>query len=168
MDLEIFWKVNGILHFQMSVYQAATRSFCYIETYRQPDILACINLCAKLECYQHSPSIIHSLSKMKIMSRFFLKFFWRTVLFVGPLMYLSWTSGDVCHGFQSQGGSHACMLQIAMDSSDSPLVWHLLTSWWPAWQPSCSSSTYLHRTQDTALVEVEPESWFISLPSKKL
>ena len=21
------------------------------------------------------------------------------------------------------------------DSSDSPLVWHLLTSWWPVWQP---------------------------------
>ena len=25
----------------------------------------------------------------------------------------------------------------AMDSSDSPLVQHLLTSWQPAWQPSC-------------------------------
>ena len=40
---------------------------------------------------------------------FFLKF-WRThVLFVGPLIPLFWTSGDVCPGFQSQGGL-ACML----------------------------------------------------------
>ena len=32
--------------------------------------------------------------------------FWRTqVLFVGPLIPLFWTSGDVCPGFQSQGGS---------------------------------------------------------------
>ena len=40
----------------------------------------------------------------------FFKFFWRThVLFVGPLIPLFWTSGDVCPGFQSQGGL-ACML----------------------------------------------------------
>ena len=37
---------------------------------------------------------------------FFLKFFWRTsVLFVGRLIPLFWTSGDVCFGFHSQGGS---------------------------------------------------------------
>ena len=31
--------------------------------------------------------------------------FWRTsVFFVGPLVTPIWTSGDVCHGFQSQGG----------------------------------------------------------------
>ena len=36
----------------------------------------------------------------------FLKFFKRTsVLFVGPLIPLLWTSGDVCLGFQSQGES---------------------------------------------------------------
>ena len=43
---------------------------------------------------------------------FFLNFlnFWRThVLFVGPLIPLFWTSGDVVPGFQSQGGL-ACML----------------------------------------------------------
>ena len=27
----------------------------------------------------------------------------------------------------------------ATESSNSPLVRHLLTSWWPAWQPSCSN-----------------------------
>ena len=42
-------------------------------------------------------------------SSFFLNF-WRThVLFVGPLIPLFWTSGDICPGFQSQGGL-ACML----------------------------------------------------------
>ena len=35
-----------------------------------------------------------------------------------------------------QGGSLTCMLLHlhAVDSSDSPLVWHLLTSWCSAWQ----------------------------------
>ena len=36
---------------------------------------------------------------------YFFKIFCRTqVLFVGPLIPLFWTSGDVCPGFQSQGG----------------------------------------------------------------
>ena len=36
---------------------------------------------------------------------FFFKIFCRTqVLFLGPLIPLLWTSGDVCPGFQSQGG----------------------------------------------------------------
>ena len=52
----------------------------------------------------------------------FLKNFWRTwVLFVGPLIPLFWTSGDVCPGFQSQGGSLVCMLPClhTTDASDS-------------------------------------------------
>ena len=40
----------------------------------------------------------------------FLLNFWRTqVLFVGPLIPLFWTSGDVCPGFQNQVGSHFCV-----------------------------------------------------------
>ena len=40
----------------------------------------------------------------------FLKIFCRTqVLFVGPLIPLFWTSGEVCPGFQSQDGfPHLC------------------------------------------------------------
>ena len=34
----------------------------------------------------------------------FFKIFARLVLFVGPLMRLYWTSGDVSSGFQSQSG----------------------------------------------------------------
>ena len=43
---------------------------------------------------------------------------------------LLWTSGNICPGFQNQGGSLACVLYRlrAMDSSDSPLMRHLLTS----------------------------------------
>ena len=43
-------------------------------------------------------------------------------------------------GFKARGGSLACMLPClcTMDTSDSPLVWHLLTSWQPSWQPSHS------------------------------
>ena len=32
------------------------------------------------------------------------------LFFLGPLIPLLWTSGDVCPGFQSQGGSLACFL----------------------------------------------------------
>ena len=42
------------------------------------------------------------------------------------------TSGDVCPEFQSQCGSHLG----TTDSSNSPPVWHLLTSCQPACQPS--------------------------------
>ena len=53
-----------------------------------------------------------------------IKIFSRTqVLFVGPLIPLFWTSGDVCPGFQSQGGFLTCELSrmCKMDSSDSLL-----------------------------------------------
>ena len=58
----------------------------------------------------------------------FEKSFRTQVFFVGPLILLFWTSGDVCPGFRSQGGSLACMLShlCAMDSSDSTLVQYLL------------------------------------------
>ena len=51
----------------------------------------------------------------------------------GLLIPPFWTSGDVCPEFQNQGGSLACLLYHlhAMDSTDSPLVQHLLTSWLP-------------------------------------
>ena len=44
--------------------------------------------------------------------------------------------GNICHGFHSQDRSLTCMLHclFAMDSSNLPLVWHLLTSWKPALQ----------------------------------
>ena len=80
-------------------------------------------------------------SKSRQFFFFFLLNFWRTrVLFVGPLIPLFWTSGDVSSGFQSQSGQRypsfveVYMLHIPWDS---PLVQHLLTSWWPAWQLSC-------------------------------
>ena len=118
----------------MCVYQAATRFFCNIKTYRQPDILVSVHLCAKIKCYQHSPSIIHTLSCMKIMGHLF--FIFSFSIFLGEQSFF-WGCWYPFFGLLA-------MLQIAMDSSDSPLVWHLLTFWWPAWQPSCFSSTYLH------------------------
>ena len=47
---------------------------------------------------------------------------------MGPLTPLFETSGDICPRFQSMGGFLACMLPhlCTMDSSDSPLVQHLL------------------------------------------
>ena len=49
-----------------------------------------------------------------------------------------WTSGIICPGFQSHRGYSACMLHClhAIDSPDSTLVRHLLTSCFPEWQPS--------------------------------
>ena len=48
--------------------------------------------------------------------------------------------------FQHQSGSITCKLRHlhAVDSSDSPLVQHLLTSWQPPWRLSRCRSTYLH------------------------
>ena len=50
-----------------------------------------------------------------------------------------WTSSDVSSVFQSQSEQHySCLAEAYMLHVpwDSPLVQHLLTSWWPAWQPS--------------------------------
>ena len=52
------------------------------------------------------------------------------VIFVGPLIPLFWTFGAVCPEFQTRMdplSSVLCYLH-AIDSSDSPLVRHLLTS----------------------------------------
>ena len=67
-----------------------------------------------------------------------LGFFWTiSVLFMGRLIPLFWTSVDDCPRFQSQGAFLPCVFcLIAMDSSGSPLSWHRLTFWWAAFQPS--------------------------------
>ena len=59
--------------------------------------------------------------------------------FVGPLIPLIWTVGDVSSEFKSHSRFLAWMLPhlLAMYSSDFPLAWHLLTSCWPAFQSSC-------------------------------
>ena len=72
-------------------------------------------------------------------ARTFFQTSWRTP--AGPLTPLFWTSGDVCPGFLSIQTRVDSLIRVlhrlhAMDSSDSPLVQHLLTSLWPAWQPS--------------------------------
>ena len=50
--------------------------------------------------------------------------------FIGPLIP-RWGSGDVCHGFQSQGRPLACIhwFLYKIDLSDSPLVRCLLAAW---------------------------------------
>ena len=52
------------------------------------------------------------------------------------------TSGDICLGFQSQGGSLACARYhlYAIDSSDSPLVKHLTSC-----QPACQSVVSIYK-----------------------
>ena len=39
--------------------------------------------------------------------------------FCGPLVPLFWTSGDICPGFQSQGGSLACFLACGIPSYET-------------------------------------------------
>ena len=55
-----------------------------------------------------------------------------SVLGIWPLIF-----GNVCPWFQSQSGSLTCVVPCLhiMDTPDSPLVQHLLTSWWPTWHP---------------------------------
>ena len=83
-----------------------------------------------------------SIRSIRLLNICFKYNFWKTyILFQGLLIPLYWTSGDTFPGFQSQGGSITCMFSClhAMDFSDLPLVQHLLTSYWPVWQPSLFS-----------------------------
>ena len=70
--------------------------------------------------------------------RFFLKKILEDInlfFFVGPLIPLLWTSGDVSSGFQSQGGQpYLCFVEAYMlyVPWSSPLVQYP-TSWWLAW-----------------------------------
>ena len=55
-------------------------------------------------------------------------------------------TGDVCFGFQSQGGSiHFCAL-LPLHNGFLRLISGVISAdfWWPAWQPSHFQSTYLH------------------------
>ena len=63
--------------------------------------------------------------------------------FVGPLISMFWTSGDVSSGFKARVGSALFALGGGIWVTlhipwDSPLVLHLLTSWQPAWLLSWS------------------------------
>ena len=90
---------------------------------------------------------------------FFLNF-WRTrVLFMGPLISLFWTSGDVCPGFQSQGGL-TCMLSCLRAI---PQI-HL---WCDTCQPldgqhgsrATLTRKYVGQTYPQALVALRSEPW---------
>ena len=92
---------------------------------------------------------------------YFINFGWAQVLFVGSLIPMFWTSGDVPSGFQSQSGQPlSCLAEayILHIPWDSPLVQHLLAAE-PAWQLSCS----LRHTCEQALVEVWNRN-LLSLP----
>ena len=57
--------------------------------------------------------------------------------FVGPPIPMFLTSDDICSGFQSQSGQpylHLAKVYMLHVPWHSPLVWHLPTCWWPAWQ----------------------------------
>ena len=63
---------------------------------------------------------------------FWLNFLEDISLFVGPLIWLFWTSGDVSSEFQSQSGqpySHLAEAYVLHIPWNSPLVQHLPTSW---------------------------------------
>ena len=85
---------------------------------------------------RHSRASPHLSSGISTINDFFRENLWRAlVIFCGATD----TPGlDICPGFQSQRGSLTSMLchMGAMDSSDSPPVWHLLAFWWPVWQSS--------------------------------
>ena len=63
---------------------------------------------------------------------------WKTLVFLWRHCHLCFQLLTSVPVFQSKSGPLTCMhhRMCMMDSSYSPLVWHLLTSWWPAWKPS--------------------------------
>ena len=103
------------------------------------------SLCTTGHCFiasffaRHVLRTVHT--ELKWWHSFFLNFFEGHQFFCGttdtPFLdfwwHLPWVSKPGLDPL-------TCILHClhAMESSDSPLVWHLLTSWWPGWQPSCS------------------------------
>ena len=92
--------------------------------------------------------------------------FWRTqILFVGPLISLFWTSGDVCPVFQSHGEFPTCVFSClcTMDSSDSPLCVcldnqctcrHIHKHWWCLnTQPNVPQHSALNHSATPARLE---------------
>ena len=74
---------------------------------------------------------------------YFLNIFWRTwVLFVGPLIPLFWTSGDVSPGFESKGGSLACVLCCLHAMNSEIHLWY--DTCWPLDGQHSSWSHSLH------------------------
>ena len=72
-----------------------------------------------IKFYQYAPSqYMHLLSNEvdHLSKQDFLKIFGGHILFMGPLIPLLWTCGDICLGFQNQGGSHFCVLSHLCDS----------------------------------------------------
>ena len=59
---------------------------------------------------QQNPSIDTTICATRIDSCFLKKGLENAIPFWGPLVPLVWTFGEVCPGFQSQGGSLACVL----------------------------------------------------------
>ena len=83
--------------------------FHYFDTSRQ-----------HLEFIQRHPYTSSTLSKISFTPYFFKHFSRTWVLFEGPLIPLFWTSGDVCPGFQSQGGFLACNGCLTFPSGATP------------------------------------------------
>ena len=96
-------------------------------------------------------SVIHSIT---VKCMFCMQELIGQVHLVGPLIPLFWISCDVPSGFQSQSVQpYSCSVEVHVlhIPCDSPLVWHLLTFWQPAWQPSQS----FPHTCEKELVELE-------------
>ena len=66
---------------------------------------------------------------------------WTQVLFLGPLIPLFWTSGNVSPGFHSQSGQpYSHLTEVYVLHVVGPLVWYMPTSLLPAWQLTCCLS----------------------------
>ena len=107
-----------------------------------PKAKKCINKSQKDEHYTLHPVIIRP---SPIGNNFlFVKFLKDISIFEGPLILMFWTSGDVCPGFQSQGGSLTWVLHH-MHATDSPadllvasmaaepywsMYFHIYKYWW--------------------------------------
>ena len=63
------------------------------------------------------------------------------------------TSGDICPGRMPGLDALACMFDRlrAMDSSELPLVRHLMASWRPAWWPSWNFLNHVLTQKDTSI-----------------
>ena len=101
-----------------------------------PGVCVCVCVCKK-QPYEDG----HRTQRLILFD--FLKVLACTCPFCWPLVSMFWISGDISSGFQSQSGF--CLICFFAEANvmyipqASPLVLHMLTSWWPAVQPVTSS-----------------------------
>ena len=98
-----WWQVDLKYEFEITKVAITTRKYCKLLYFGIPDISVGVTLVVKVFQENRFPETLH-IRFVRVFLVFFFKFLLDTYPFVGPLIPLFWTSGDISSGFQSQSG----------------------------------------------------------------